>query len=78
LDSDSREVGRDDAGEDNAVKRAGASDAGDSGLKCLNVTEVEQIGVDEGTQHSRDKGDLRRLFGNRPRVLMRPSVLGGG
>ena len=41
-----REVGGDDAGEDNAIERAGASDAGDSGLKCLDVAKVEQIGAD--------------------------------
>jgi hypothetical protein len=28
------------------IKRAGASDTGDSGLKCLDVTNVEQIGAD--------------------------------
>jgi hypothetical protein len=63
-DSDSREVGRDDSGQDNAIERAGASDTGDSGLECLDVAEVEQIGADEGTQHPCDKSDLRRLFGN--------------
>ena len=35
------QIGRDDSGEDNAIKRAGASDTGDSGLKCLDVTKVE-------------------------------------
>ena len=66
MDSDSREVGGDDSGEDKAVKRAGASDTGDSGLKCRDVTKVEQICADEGPQHSRDKGDGRGLLGNQP------------
>lgn len=58
------QIGRDDAGEDNAIERTGAADTGDSGLKLFDVTEVEQIRADEGPQHSRDKGDLRRLDRN--------------
>jgi hypothetical protein len=61
------EVGGDDSGEDYAIKGSGASDAGDSGLKCFDVAKVKQIRADEGTQHSRYKGGLWRLFGDQPK-----------
>jgi hypothetical protein len=47
------------------------SDTGDSGVKCLDVTKVEQIGADQGTQHSRDKGRLRRI---RSQQISLPSI----
>ena len=47
------------------------SDTGDSGVKCLDVTKVEQIGADQGTQHSRDKGDFWRI---RSQQISLPSI----
>ena len=49
------QIGGDDSEEHDTIKRAGSSDTDDSGLKCLDITEVEQVGADERIQHSRDE-----------------------
>jgi len=60
----SRQIRRDDAGEDDPVERSGAADAGDAGGDLFDVAQVEQVRPDERTKHTGHEGDRRRLVRN--------------